>query len=300
LVEFKPKNMRFIALLLILLSQSALAERKVNIILPFTYAGTSGQVAAMIRSSLEQDGNTANVILKSGASGVVGANSLAEAKPDGSTIGVITTGVLFPTEHKDAVAYTTESFSILTSFGKQTFVVLCSRGSIEEFIGAVSGRSQSTFGATAAGQFNALRMMNRDADKTIVLVSYKDQPPLFADLASSRIAYSIATTAAANTMIQSGKVKPIAVTSPDRLSYFPGIPALSEFFSGYEYTSHVFAAAPAGLPEQEKSWLISAMRRFAVKNSAKLVESPLYLYPYAFGPEHAQRAVAADSRRYKQ
>jgi tripartite-type tricarboxylate transporter receptor subunit TctC len=292
--------MRILALLLILLSQPVFAERKINIVLPFNYAGTSGQVAAILRSSLEQDGNAANVILKAGAAGIVGTNYLAESKPDGSTIGVVTTAGVFPTEHKESVKYTADSFTFLTSMGKQTFVVISSIGSIEDFILAVSGKAQSTFGATSAGQFNALRLIKKGTDKNFIFITYKDPPQLLSDLASSRIAYSISTPAAANPMIQSGKIRPVAVTSVDRLTHLPGTPALSEYFAGYEYASHVFIAAPAGLSDPDKTWLVAALRKFAARSATKLADFPLYLHPYAFGPEHAIRAIADDGRKYKQ
>ena len=103
-------------------------------------------------------------------------------------------------------------------------------------------------------------MFKRVTGTDLLHVPYKGSAPAMADLIAGQVPLSIDTTVAALPMLQAGKVKALAVTSPQRSPSLPNVPTLAEAgYAGYEMVPWVAMVAPRGLPAPVQQALAMAL-----------------------------------------
>jgi tripartite-type tricarboxylate transporter receptor subunit TctC len=110
-----------------------------------------------------------------------------------------------------------------------------------------------TFSTSGVGNPQQLagELLNKMAGLEIMHVPYKGAAPQLADVAGKHITMTFSSIAAAMPFIESGKVKPIAVTSSARVSMMPNVPAVAEYppLAGYELVNFFGFLGPARLPD---------------------------------------------------
>src|SRR3546814_9610635 len=87
-----------------------------------------------------------------------------------------------------------------------------------------------------------------------MFVPYNGDPASLADLAGGRIDYSFTNASVAWPLVQGGKLRALAITSAQRVPFFPDLPTLAESgLPGYENVSWGGLVFPKGTPEDRKS-----------------------------------------------
>jgi tripartite-type tricarboxylate transporter receptor subunit TctC len=92
-------------------------------------------------------------------------------------------------------------------------------------------------------------MMKLMGGVNMVLVPYRGPAGAFTDLLGGEVQAFIITVPAAIGFIRTGKLRALAVTSKDRTEVLPDVPALSEFFPGFNATAWDGTCAPKGTPK---------------------------------------------------
>jgi tripartite-type tricarboxylate transporter receptor subunit TctC len=94
-------------------------------------------------------------------------------------------------------------------------------------------------------------LFNKLAGVTILHVPYKGAAPQIADVAGKHITMTFVSIGAALPFIESGKIRPIAVTSTARVSVLPNVPAIAEHapLAGFELVNFFGFFGPAGMPD---------------------------------------------------
>ena len=126
--------------------------------------------------------------------------------------------------------------------------------SIKELIAYVKERpGQLAFGSTGIGATPhlAVEMIMRDAGLKMTHVPYRGMPQAVNDVVGNHVQMAFADPAGAPPLIKDGKLRPLAVSSLQRIGSLPDVPTMDEAgFKGFEAVSWHMIVGPAGMPKE--------------------------------------------------
>jgi tripartite-type tricarboxylate transporter receptor subunit TctC len=246
------------------LSRTAFAldypTRPVSIIVPFTPAGGTDILARLVGRGLEQRlGQTFPVTNRPGAGTQIGANELAHAEPDGYTLMVApsTTMAVNVTLYKKLTYDPRTDFTPLGLLARLPFVLVVNPSvpahSVTELIAyAKSKPGELSYGSGGVGAAHHLcgALLCSMTGITMTHVPYKGSVPALTDVVTGSIPLMFCDFAPALGMINSGKVRALGVTTPQRVAVAPEIPPIAEAgVPGFEVTPWQMILTRAGVPD---------------------------------------------------
>ncbi|WP_436295958.1 Bug family tripartite tricarboxylate transporter substrate binding protein [Variovorax sp. LjRoot178] len=253
-------------------------SRVIRIIVPYPPGGGADITARPIAQMLsERWGQPVIIENHGGASGMIGADIVAKAPPDGYTLLVSASAevalnvALFPKMPYDPV----RDFAPITlaTVTPMALVVHSSVPvtSLKEYIAIARAKPGSmTFGSVGngtphhfAGEW--LKMLTK---VDIVHVPYKGSGPLIIDLLGGHSPSGFATLLPAMQHMKSGKLRALAVTTQKRVPLLPDVPALAETLPGFDISQWNAVWAPAATPKDVLDKLSAEITR--------IVQSPDY------------------------
>src|SRR5580658_8908122 len=242
-------------------SRPALAiypERLVRIVVPFAPGGGTDVVARTLAQEMAKDLGISVVIEnRPGAGTIIGTQAVAASAPDGYTLlmGTFSHAVnsslsanLPYDPHQDfaPVALIARSFNLVVVNPKSAV------RSIADLIAAAKANpGKLTFGTYGVGTSAHLagELFKDMAKVDLTAVPYKGAAPGITDLIGGQIDVMFTTVASAASLVESGQLRAIAVTSAERSPAFPQIPTVAEAgVPGYAAESWYGLFAPAGTP----------------------------------------------------
>ncbi|MEJ0069614.1 MAG: tripartite tricarboxylate transporter substrate binding protein [Pseudomonadota bacterium] len=249
--------------MLVLLITPAAAEtwptRPVRVVVPYAPGSTPDIVARMVTASLSDTlGQPFVVDNRSGASGNIGADAVAKARPDGYTLLIGINGPIAVNKALfDSLPYDPERdlapIALLVR-APQIFVVNPSLpiANFADFVAhAKAHPGQLSYGTVGSGSASHLTMeeLKFRAGLDLVHVPYRGFPPAIVDLIAGQIQASCAIAASVTPYIDDGKLRALAITTAQRSSIAPAMPTVAEL--GYpELESYAWQGllAPTGTP----------------------------------------------------
>jgi len=210
-------------------------------------------VAQQMQAALGQPVIVANI---AGALANVGTAEVARATPDGYTI-LLTTN----TPHAANVAlFKSLPFDPEKDFAPivrliTTSMVLLVRSdfpasTLQEFIRYAKSRPNGlTAGYGSAATIVSIAKLRTAAGFKTLDVPYKGVPLAITDVLGGQVDFTLGDFAVSMPQIQGGKMKGLAVTSPQRTPLAPDLPAIAETFPGYETRIWYGLVAPAKTPK---------------------------------------------------
>lgn len=247
-------------------------SRPISIVVPYTAGGGTDTLARAVANHMQKDlGQTIVVENKPGASTMIAAKSLATSKPDGYTILLTTQGTFSltpytqPTKTVDPV----QDFEYIATLAKTATVITTSADkgfkSFEEVIAkartapeAVSYSTSALGGATHL----AVIQLQRELGVEMLAVPFKGVDGQAA-VAGGQVDFGLDGESAAVGLINSGKVRPIAVLQAERSPSLPDVPSLRDL--GYPNLPGadilLIAAVPKGVPAEIVAKLEAAFKR---------------------------------------
>ena len=193
-----------------------------------------------------------------GANGSIAHRIVAEAPPDGYTIGMsgMSPLVLAPHQFKDLSYHPVKDFTYLACPGNTPFVLnvnpslpIKSLKDLVEYAKANPGKLH--FGSSGLGNSAhlAAEVFNRATGIEMEHVPYKGNAPAMQDLIAGSIQVLFDPVQTSIPQIQAGKVRPIAITSKTRFGDLPDLPTVAESgYPDYEFATWYAVVAPASTP----------------------------------------------------
>ena len=222
-------------------------NKPITLVVPFAPGGFVHAVALMMSEGMsKQLGQPLVVTNQPGANGIVAANAVAKAAPDGYTIFLPTASILTVNPHlyknvqyDPHVDFVTIGQIVNTS---NLFVVKADSNikSFKDLVDQARTRADAvSYGSSGAGSVQHLagEALQQQAGVKLLHVPYKGIAPALADVMGSNLTV-VFSDASAIGQVKGGTLRALAV-SPKRLDDLPGVPSLSE------------AAAAAGLPNYQ-------------------------------------------------
>ena len=236
--------------------------KAITYLVPFPPGGNTDTLARVIAQPLGQALGTPVVIEnKGGAGGSVGSAVAARAPADGYTIlgGTISShsinGSLYPKLDYDPV----KSFVPVAMLGSGPLVLVVPASSpyktLDDVLAAskskaAGGGLSSASPGTGTSPHMALELLGYQSGVKFTHVPYKGSGPAVQDVIGGQVDMMFDTTLIVGPHIQSGKLRPIAVTSSKRLESLPGVPTIAEAGQkGFDMGSWQAIFAPAGTPK---------------------------------------------------
>jgi tripartite-type tricarboxylate transporter receptor subunit TctC len=232
--------------------------RPIKFIVPFQAGSATDAVARIVGDHVGKTlGQTVIVENMAGASGVLAAQNVARAAPDGYTV-LITTNTthganqsLLKTVPYDAV----NGFEPLTKLGTITLALIANlavpANDVKELIAyAKANPGKLTFGAGSSSSRIAGEMLKTLGGIDIVYVPYRSNPQAITDILGGQIALFFADISTTLPQVKGGKVKGFAVSTAQRSKLAPDLPTMAEAgVAGYDLAAWFAAFLPAKTPQ---------------------------------------------------
>jgi tripartite-type tricarboxylate transporter receptor subunit TctC len=234
-------------------------SQPIRIIVPYEPGGSTDLLARVVAKQLTaQWGQPVIVEDHPGANGIIGADLVAKAPPDGYVIGIASPG----THAANASLYrhlpydTVKSFTPITLAVNAPLVLIAHPSlnvkNVQELIALAKskpGQISYASGGIGSSQHLAMELFDHMAGISMTHVPYKGSANSYADLLGGRVKVEFDAFTAAVPYIKSGQLKALAVASAQRVPGFPDLPTVAESgVPGYEATSWYGFVAPAKLP----------------------------------------------------
>ncbi|CAN5326108.1 tripartite tricarboxylate transporter substrate binding protein [soil metagenome] len=233
-------------------------ESVVRIMVGFTPGASVDTSARIVAEQLSVHLAKAVIVdNKAGASGTIAAEYVARSKPDGYTLMYCsppthTIGVfLYKDLHYDAQRDFTPISLVAMHPNILTVHPSVKANTLQELVEAIrKDSSQSFYAAVIAGSPHlACEAFQQRAKIKMNLVPYKGASQGIADVVGGTVPISFENAASVIGLVNAGKLKPIAVTSLERLAILPNVPTMSESgYPGFESEGWGGLVGPAGIP----------------------------------------------------
>ncbi len=242
-----------------------------------------------------------------GGGGVVAAQAAAKSAADGYTLFAVAASafVIAPVTHKNLPYDTEKDFAPIGFIAENPLVVgvaerIPVRTASELIALAAREPGKIEYGANAPGSFPNLtaELFASRANVVFTFVPYKGIAPALQDLMAGRIAMVVEGIGGIAGQLKSGALRPIAVTSAQRLPNYSEIPTLAETLPGFEAIGWFALVAPAGTPASIVSKVSDDLRRAIAQPevNAKLIE--LGSNPRPMTPEQLATFIRQERERW--
>ncbi|WP_233416818.1 Bug family tripartite tricarboxylate transporter substrate binding protein [Halovulum marinum] len=272
--------------LALMLGGTALAQdfpsRPMTMVVPWGAGGGTDAVARILATVMQQDlGQPVNVVNRTGGSGVVGHSAIATAEPDGLTIGLATVEITMM-HWQGLTDLTYEDYDIIALVNQDPAGIMVSSNSdydsIEALNEAIKTEPAGTFSASGTAQGGIWHValagwmvaQGLDAGQ-VKWVPSDGAASGITDMVAGGVDIVTASLPEGQTMIEAGRIVPLATMGTERHPAYPDVPTLKEA-TGADWTLAAWRGvfAPKGLPDDVKQRLAEAVEK--AFNSAEYQE----------------------------
>jgi tripartite-type tricarboxylate transporter receptor subunit TctC len=256
-------------------------NKPIKLIVPYPPAGATDVIGRVMAQKLSVALNQQVIVdNRGGAAGSIGAAAVAAAPPDGYTLlmGAMTSHSISSVLNKKSVSFDMEkSFAPIAMVGTVPLVFVVhpsvKANTLSEFIALVKSKP-GTMSVASSGngspQHLAAEMFQRVAGVQMLHVPYKGSGPAMTDLIGGQVNSMIETAPSAQAHIKSGKLRPLASATKERVPTLPEVPTATEAgLKGFEVSSMFGIAAPAGTPAPIIAKLNAALKSILSQQEVK-------------------------------
>lgn len=272
-------------------------------------AGSSTDITARLigQPLSEHFGQPFVIDIRPGATGNIATEAVVRAAPDGYTLLVMNSQNTI-----NAALYTKLTFDFVRDIAP---IALVDRvplvmevnpsfpaKTVPEFIAyakAHPGKINMASAGIGGPQHVAGELFKYMAGVDLVHVPYRGSTPALVDLMAGQVQVMFDVTPSSLPHIQAGKLRPLAVTTPERLDVLPNVPAMTEFLPGYEAFGWIGLAAPKGTPPAIIDTLNKQVNAVVAdpKVAARLRELGAQVMPPS-SPADVAKFIAADTAKW--
>ena len=287
---------------------AAYPDKPVRLVVPFAPGGGTDLIARSLGAEMSKElGQQVIIDNKPGAGTVIGTDSVAKSAPDGYNIVIATFAHAVNPSLLPKLPYSHEkAFAPISLIAKGPNVLVVRADSPFKTVKDVVDAARAKPGKlTYASQGNgtsahlAGEMFTNLTKTQMIHVPYRGAGPAVTDLLGGQVDMIFGTAAAVASMLDSGKLRAIAVTTEQPSPAYKGVPALAATVPGYAVESWYGLYAPAGTPADVVAKLNAAARKAAQSAEFKKKIEPEGLSVVASEPAELDRYVKAEEARWR-
>lgn len=241
------------------LAQQGYPDRPIKLVVPFAPGGATDILGRLLATAMgERLGQPMVVENKPGAGTVVAASIVAKAPADGYTLllGANTTLTLNPAIRTNLPYDPVRSFTPIGLVADMGLLLVAHNGTpgttlkdiVTQAKAAPEKFSYGSYGTGSSVHFGG-EVLKSTTGMQMMHVPFNGSSPNLTALMGGQVQLAVDTVVASTPLIKAGKIKPIAVLSPQRLPLLPNVPTVAESgYPGFDMGSWFAFVAPAGLP----------------------------------------------------
>lgn len=292
-------------------AQVGFPAKPLKLVVGYPAGGSVDLVARVVGDALAARlRGTAVVDNVGGAAGAIAAQRVASAPADGYTLLVgasnelVATRIVNPAQRYDG----RRDFTPLGLVATGPLILAARPGlgvkSMAELVELARRQpGKLSYGSSGVGStlHFAGELFKQRAGVSITHVPYRGVASLTSDLAGGSLDLAMLSPTAAQPFLQSGRIVPLAVTSAQRLSALPQVPAMAELapLRGYELVGWFALMAPRGLPAATAQRITAALQEALAEPAVRKRLEDAGMVP-ASGSEDLARLIAEEDRKYEQ
>ncbi len=294
-----------------LASLSCLAQDNspLRIIVPFAAGGPNDVVARLAAQYMAGPlGRTIIVENKPGATGAIGSQQAANAKPDGNTLLLASSSTMMA-----PIILKSVRFDPLKDFAPIDLIALDENllvvnpsvpvKTVQDLIDlARSKPSELNYSTSGQGSSYHLgtELFNSQTAIEMTHVPYKGTAPAVMGLLAGEVQVQFQAISQAKQHIAAGKVVPLGIASNTRHIDYPNVPTIAEAtkLPGFEFSTWMGLFAPAGTPEADLSKLRDALHTAAQNEEFQKRLKDLGMTPVSQKPDAIMSRIAADLEKW--
>jgi len=292
-----------------LLPAAALAawpDHPVKLVVPYPPGGATDVIGRIVAQRLSTAlGQQVVIDNRGGAGGNIGADLAAKARPDGYTLlmAAMTSHSTMARLERGKLPYDLVKDLVpvqVVGYVPLVFVVHPSvpATSFQQLVGFAKGNPKKlTYASSGAGapQRMAVEMFRVQSGADMIHVPYKGSGPAMTDLVGGQVLMAAETVPAALQQVKAGKLRALAVTTPQRISMLPDVPTVAESgWKDFEVVSTFGVMAPAGTPPEVLARLNTEIGKIMQDPAAKeqFLQQGVYVLPPQTPAQAAERLKA--------
>jgi tripartite-type tricarboxylate transporter receptor subunit TctC len=283
--------------------------RPVKIIVPLAAGSAVDNGIRIVAQKLSENLKQGFVIENQpGAAGLIGAGNVAKAAPDGYTFGGFNDSIMTMLPNIQPKM----PWDILKDFEPVSLIATVEWGlvvnadapqhSAADLIAAAKqapGKINYSSGGNGSPQHIAMALFASQAGVQMTHVPYKGATQAAMGVAGNEVLTAFQGIATVNSLIKSGKVRLIGVTTPKRMPQFPDVPTVSESgLPGFEFNSWATLMAPAGTPPAIVHAMAAAVQKVLADPQVRDKLIAQGLTPRGTTPEELGTATRAQLAKY--
>ncbi len=304
------------ALLLAMAGATAQAQtpawptKPVTIVVPFVPGGGTDLGARLLAQKLSvRWGQSVVVDNRGGAGGMVGADAVARARPDGYTllVGNVGTQSINPVLYKKMPYDPDKAFAPVSLIADLPFFVLARptlpAANVRELIALAKRESgKLSFGSSGNGGAPHLsaEVFAAMSGTSLMHVPYKGGGAAMTDLIAGHLDLMFVSVLESIGHVKAGKMKALAVTTTSRSDSMPEVPTVAESgLSGYESGSWLAVLAPAATPKDIVDRIAADMKAVLADEATRQALIQQGAIPRSSTPAQLQALIDSDRKRYE-
>jgi tripartite-type tricarboxylate transporter receptor subunit TctC len=259
-------------------AQAAYPERPITLVVPYAPGGSADALARVLAVRVGMKlGTTVIVDNRPGASGTIGAGFAAKAAPDGYTVLYDATPYSINPHLFARMPYAANALQPLALVALAPNIVIVRAESplksikdLADKAKAEPGKINFASGGSGTVQRLAAELLRQRLGLDMVHVGYKSGGPAITDVMGGQVDFMFSTIAASYPLVSSGKLRALAVSSPQRSPRLPEVPTIAETvvpgYEAYEWNG-VFlpTGTPAPIAEKLHKAVVEALKEEEVK-----------------------------------
>ena len=284
--------------------------RPLRLVVPFAPGGASDLLARLLAERLGPAlGQPVVVENRPGAGATIGADAVAKAKPDGTTLLYGTPGPqivnpsLMPSLPYDPERDFTPVVSLVSAPNLLVVNPALPVRSVPELIALAKARpGELTFGSSGIGASSHLagEMLKLRAGIEVTHVPFRGSGPAIQELIAGRISFLIDTLLLFVEHRASGAVRAVAVASAHPSTLMPDLPTIAETLPGFDSAAFNYLAGPAGLPAPVVARLNAETNRILAEPGFRRRLAELGLEPIGGRPKETAATIRGEAARWRE
>jgi tripartite-type tricarboxylate transporter receptor subunit TctC len=284
-------------------------QRPPRLVVPYAAGGVADFMARVAGEGVQESLGVQLVIEnRGGAGGNVGIEHVAKSAPDGYTLGLGCLGYVSNAVLQSKIPYDPiKDFVPIGMIGTSPSVVVVHPTlpvkTLKEFIALAKQRpNELAFGTSGpgGGSHLSVELFKAETNTQMTHIPYKGVAQAIPDLLAGRIQFMFDFLQTSLPQIKAGKLRALAVTSPQRLDTLPDVPTVAEAgVKGYEFGTWCGVIAPAGLPPAMAERLNASLNK-ALENPAlrsRLAQQSIL--PTPMTQQQVAALIRADMERWR-
>jgi tripartite-type tricarboxylate transporter receptor subunit TctC len=282
-------------------------EKPLTLVVPYPPGGSTDATARLVAEEMGKVlGQGVVIENRAGAAGNIGANYAARAEADGYTMLMAPSGLIANMSLYRNLPYNLiEDFVPVSRIARIPNVLVVGEKSrmntLQAFIDEARKANPPLTYASAGpgtGQHLAGALFSNKTGIQMTHIPYKGGAPALTDIMGGRVDSMFAPLVEVLTYIKAGRLRAVAVTTPERSFALPDVPALAETFPGFDVSLWNGILVPAGTPAERVDILEGAIHKAIASERMQRVLRDQGSVPAPNTPEDMRKLLASEKEKW--